>query len=99
MQELRLLRTILEELWDSDPEARLSACCVLERLRELSPGDCVTIDATRLEPGDGRRASRAVTGVGQEHTADSGVQSGEDHTGSASTSGSGQSPEHTLVTC
>lgn len=76
---------------------------MLERLRELSPADCLTIDTTRLEPGDGGRrgshARNAMTGVGQEHTADSGVQSGEDHTGSASTSGSGQSTEHTLVRC
>lgn len=31
-QGLRVIADTLEECWDVDPEARLSACCVLERV-------------------------------------------------------------------
>lgn len=32
---LRLLRDTIEECWDADAEARLSAFCVVERLAQL----------------------------------------------------------------
>ena len=48
LQEVSLLVSTLEELWDRDPEARLSASCVIERLRELSASDSVVIDMTHL---------------------------------------------------
>ena len=33
-------RTV-DEAWDHDPEARLSACCVQERLRQLEQGPAI----------------------------------------------------------
>lgn len=57
-EDTSLLATTLEELWDTDPESRLSASCVLERLKSMLSNDSVTIDMTVLPPGGGGSVTR-----------------------------------------
>ena len=58
---LRALKDTIEECWDQDAEARLSASCIVERLSAL---------ATNLRPEDGATDGDSGMGDNEEHPVD-----------------------------